>query len=59
MTKENKYAVPVDALDEVRVPVDRQVEQQDVHVDQEYLLAEELDRALLLSISGAGKLHVR
>ncbi len=59
MTTDNRYAVPVAALDEVRVPVEQQVEQQDVHVDQEYLAAEELDRARLLSTSGAGRLRVR
>lgn len=58
MTTPSEYAVPLAALDSVRVPPDKQIEEQDVHADREYLTAEELDRARLLSPSGAGKLHL-
>ena len=55
----SKYSVPMDVLDSVKVPVDLQVEEQDVHVDHDYLTAEELDRARLLSPSSAGRLRPR
>jgi hypothetical protein len=58
MTTPNRYAVPLAALDSVKVAVDDQVEEQDVHVDQEYLTAEELDRVRLLSTVAAGRLRV-
>ena len=59
MKPKSRYAVPVEALDRVRVPADRQVIEQAVHVDQEYLAPEDLDRARLLSITSAGRLHLR
>ena len=55
----SKYAVPMSALQSVEVAVEEQVEEQDVHVDREYLAAEESDRARLLSTTGAGRLRVR
>ena len=59
MEPRSRYAVPVEALDRVQVPADRQAIEQSVHVDQEYVSPEDLDRARLLSITSAGRLHVR
>lgn len=46
-------------LDGLEVPVERQVQARDVHLDREYVSPEELDRARLLSIADAGRLRVR
>ena len=59
MESRSRYAVPVEALDRVKVPADQQVIEQSVHVDQEYLAPQDLDRARLLSITSAGRLHLR
>lgn len=58
MEPTNPYAVPVAALDRVKVPTEQQVSEQSVHVDQEYLAPEDLDRARLLSPTSAGRLHL-
>ena len=51
------YVVPMSTLD--GVPVERQLQEQDVHLDREYVSPQELDRARLLSIADAGRLRVR
>jgi hypothetical protein len=59
MEQQSKYAVPMAALQSVKVPADQLVEEQDVHVDRQYMAPEELDRARLLSSTEAGRLHIR
>lgn len=60
MTDTPNYRVPLDELeDQARVPRDEQVEEQPTDEPGEYVAAEDLDRARLLGITGAGRLHVR
>ena len=59
MTSPSKYSVPLAALDSIKVPADQQVEEQDVHVDHDFMAPEELDRTRLLAPSTAGRLRVR
>jgi hypothetical protein len=58
MDKPSKYAVPMSQLDDIKVPVDEQVQEQDVHEAHDYLTAVELDRLLLLSPTSAGRVHI-
>ena len=59
MENGNRYAVPMASLESVEVPVDRQVAEQAVHLDREYLTPEELDRVRLLATCEAGRLRAR
>ena len=59
MESRSPYAVPMAVLDRIKVPTDQQGTEQSVHVVQEYLAAEDLDRTRLLSTSSAGRLHLR
>jgi hypothetical protein len=54
----SKYAVPLADLEGVKVPVELQVEEQDVPEDHDYLTAVELDRLPLLSPTGAGRVRI-
>jgi hypothetical protein len=58
MDQPSKYNVPMTVLDAVQVAPDEQVQEQDGDGIHEYLTAAELDRALLLSPTGAGKLRL-
>jgi hypothetical protein len=58
MDKKSRYAVPMAVLESVRVSPDEQIQEQAVDVVHEYLSASELDRARLLSPTGAGTLRV-
>ena len=53
------YARPLSELDAVHVATEDQVEEQDVDAPREYVDAEDLDRAKVLSIEHGGRLRIR
>lgn len=55
---DDRYRVPLDDLDAVRVPVEQQVALEPEPPHEGPLAAEELDRQRLLGITGAGRLRL-